>query len=130
MSTGGDFEHLSNARKSHAELVTLFTRCQNQEIVLLCRTRRLSIMAHTYSLFFQLKYKRRVYKMLHLDEKQLKSMNTKASRKKFLEAVANGNVEKVTKMCSKGIDPNFHCLDSGGKNLLNPDTPSCGCTQN
>ena len=63
----------------------------------------------------QLKYKRRVYKMLHMDEKQLKNVNTKASRKKFLEAVANGNVDKVTKMCAKGLDPNFHCQDSGGE---------------
>ena len=69
---------------------------------------------------FQLKYKRRVYKMLHLDEKQLKAINSKASRKKFADHVANNNVDKVNKMCAKGLDPNFHCQDShsGGRPLL------------
>ena len=65
----------------------------------------------------QLKYKRRVYKMLHMDEKQLKAINSKASKKKFNDHVLNNNVDKVNKMCAKGLDPNFHCQDShtGGK---------------
>ena len=67
---------------------------------------------------FQLKYKRRVYKMLQMDEKQLKSMNSKASHKKFLENVANNNVDKVNKMCVKGLDPNFHCENNGGKYVV------------
>ena len=72
------------------------------------------------ALDFQLKYKRRVYKMLHLDEKQLKAVNSKASRKKFADHVANNNVDKVNKMCAKGLDPNFHCQDShsGGRTIL------------
>ena len=65
--------------------------------------------------FSQLKFKRRVYKMLNLDEKQLKQMNSKSSLKKFLEHVMSNNVEKVTKMCNKGLDPNFHCQESGGE---------------
>ena len=71
-------------------------------------------------IYFQLKYKRRVYKMLHLDEKQLKAVNSKASRKKFADHVANNNVDKVNKMCAKGLDPNFHCQDShsGGRTIL------------
>ena len=75
-----------------------------------------------WSVFFsyfllQLKYKRRVYKMLHMDEKQLKAINSKASKKKFNDHVLNNNVDKVNKMCAKGLDPNFHCQDShtGGK---------------
>ena len=69
----------------------------------------------------QLKYKRRVYKMLHLDEKQLKAVNSKASRKKFADHVANNNVDKVNKMCAKGLDPNYHCQDShsGGRDNTN-----------
>jgi SH3/ankyrin repeat-containing protein len=63
---------------------------------------------------FQLKYKRRVYKMISLDEKQLKSLHTRANLRRFLDYVHNGQVEKITKMCSKGLDPNFHCQDSGG----------------
>ena len=53
--------------------------------------------------------------MLQMDEKQLKSINSKSNHKKFVENVTNGNVEKVNKMCAKGLDPNFHCQDSGGK---------------
>ena len=64
---------------------------------------------------FQLKYKRRVYKMLAMDEKVLKSSNSRSSRKKFVEYVNNNNVDKVNKMCVKGLDPNFHCPDSGGE---------------
>ena len=67
---------------------------------------------------FQLKYKRRVYKMLDLDEKQLKSINSKTSLKKFVDHVAANNVEKVKKMCAKGLDPNFHCAETGGKNFF------------
>ena len=66
-------------------------------------------------LIFQLKYKRRVYKMLQMDEKQLKSINSKSNHKKFVDNVVAGNVEKVNKMSGKGLDPNFHCPDSGGQ---------------
>ncbi|XP_049825338.1 SH3 and multiple ankyrin repeat domains protein 2 isoform X3 [Aethina tumida] len=61
----------------------------------------------------ELKYKRRVYKMISLDEKQLKSLHTRANLRRFLEYVQNGQVEKVTKMCSKGLDPNYHCPETG-----------------
>lgn len=54
--------------------------------------------------------------MITLDEKQLKSLHTRANLRRFLDYVTNGQVEKITKMCSKGLDPNFHCNDSGGKN--------------
>uniref|UniRef100_A0AAR5P7P9 PDZ domain-containing protein n=1 Tax=Dendroctonus ponderosae TaxID=77166 RepID=A0AAR5P7P9_DENPD len=60
-----------------------------------------------------LKYKRRVYKIVTLDEKQLKSLHTRANLRRFLDYVQNGQMEKVTKMCSKGLDPNFHCQESG-----------------
>ncbi|XP_066154300.1 SH3 and multiple ankyrin repeat domains protein 2 isoform X7 [Euwallacea fornicatus] len=63
--------------------------------------------------YLELKYKRRVYKMITLDEKQLKSLHTRANLRRFLDYVQNGQVEKITKMCSKGLDPNFHCQDSG-----------------
>lgn len=53
--------------------------------------------------------------MISLDEKQLKSLHTRANLRRFLDYVHNGQVEKITKMCSKGLDPNFHCQDTGGK---------------
>ncbi|EAT44279.1 AAEL004337-PA, partial [Aedes aegypti] len=63
--------------------------------------------------FFQLKYKRRVYKMLNLDERQLKALHTRANLRRFLECINGGHVEKVAKMCAKGLDPNFHCQETG-----------------
>lgn len=61
----------------------------------------------------QLKYKRRVYKMLNLDERQLKALHTRANLRRFLECINGGQVEKVAKMCAKGLDPNFHCQETG-----------------
>ena len=51
--------------------------------------------------------------MLNLDEKQLKNINSRTNLKKFLDHVLANNVEKVGKMCNKGLDPNFHCPESG-----------------
>ncbi|XP_023228101.1 uncharacterized protein LOC111628509 isoform X3 [Centruroides sculpturatus] len=31
----------------------------------------------------------------------------------MLEYISNGHVEKITKMCARGLDPNFHCPDTG-----------------
>ncbi|XP_055920401.1 SH3 and multiple ankyrin repeat domains protein 2 isoform X2 [Eupeodes corollae] len=63
--------------------------------------------------YLELKYKRRVYKMLNLDERQLKALHTRANLRRFLECVNGGHVEKIAKMCAKGLDPNFHCPESG-----------------
>ena len=72
------------------------------------------ILSAIYS-YFQLKFKRRVYKMLNLDEKQLKSINSRTNLKKFLDNIRANNVDKIIKMCNKGLDPNFHCAETGGR---------------
>ena len=51
--------------------------------------------------------------MLNVDERQLKTLHTRATLKRFLEYIAGGHVEKVSKMCTKGLDPNYHCQESG-----------------
>lgn len=53
--------------------------------------------------------------MLKLDEKQLKAVHTKTNLRRFIDYVNHGQVEKITKMCSKGLDPNFHCQETGGR---------------
>jgi hypothetical protein len=53
--------------------------------------------------------------MLKLDEKQLKAVHSKTNLRRFLDYVNHSQVEKITKMCSKGLDPNFHCQESGGE---------------
>ncbi|GMR36196.1 hypothetical protein PMAYCL1PPCAC_06391 [Pristionchus mayeri] len=66
--------------------------------------------------YLELKYKKRVYKMLNLDEKQLKNLHSKANLKKFMDYVLNRNSEKVEKWCSQGLDANFH--DANGETPL------------
>lgn len=51
--------------------------------------------------------------MLNLDEKQLKALHTRANLRRFIDCVNGGHLEKITKMCAKGLDPNFHCSDTG-----------------
>ncbi|CAG9807365.1 unnamed protein product [Chironomus riparius] len=63
--------------------------------------------------YLELKYKRRVYKLLNVDERQLRALHSRSNLRRFLEYVNGGHVEKISKMCSKGLDPNFHCSDSG-----------------
>lgn len=63
--------------------------------------------------YLELKYKKRIYKMLNLDEKQLKAMHNKTNLKKFLEHVTNSQTDKISRMCNKGLDPNFHCPETG-----------------
>ncbi|GAB6029692.1 hypothetical protein CHUAL_005416 [Chamberlinius hualienensis] len=61
----------------------------------------------------ELKYKRRVYKMIHLDAKQIRQLHTKANFRRILDYVSNCQAEKISKLCSKGMDPNFHCPENG-----------------
>ncbi|XP_061706547.1 SH3 and multiple ankyrin repeat domains protein 3 isoform X2 [Cydia pomonella] len=63
--------------------------------------------------YLELKYKRRVYKMLKLDEKTLKALHSRANLRRFLEHVAHAQIDKLTKACAKGLDPNFHCTETG-----------------
>uniref|UniRef100_A0A7E4VB83 ANK_REP_REGION domain-containing protein n=1 Tax=Panagrellus redivivus TaxID=6233 RepID=A0A7E4VB83_PANRE len=66
--------------------------------------------------YLELKYKKRVYKMLKLDEKALKQLHSKGNIKKFMDYVQNRNADKVEKWCTQGLDPNFH--DSQGETPL------------
>lgn len=51
--------------------------------------------------------------MLNLDERQLRALHSRSNLRRFLECINSGQVEKVSKMCAKGLDPNFHCQDTG-----------------
>lgn len=55
--------------------------------------------------------------MLHLDEKQLRSLHTRVNLRRFFDYVTSGQTEKITKMCAKGLDPNIHCQETGGEFL-------------
>lgn len=64
--------------------------------------------------FLQLRYKQRIYKTTKMDEKQFKAINTRSNLRRFIEYIHNCQVEKIAKLCAKGLDPNFHCIESGG----------------
>ncbi|KAL7072828.1 hypothetical protein ACQ4LE_007801, partial [Meloidogyne hapla] len=71
---------------------------------------------HDCAPYVELKYKKRVYKMLRLDEKTLRSVHSKSNLRKFSEAVQNKNIQKLDRLCQQGLDPNFH--DSHGETPL------------
>nr|XP_037272545.1 LOW QUALITY PROTEIN: SH3 and multiple ankyrin repeat domains protein 3-like [Rhipicephalus microplus] len=63
--------------------------------------------------YLELRYKRRVYKMINVEEKQIKQLHTRANLRRMLDHVTNSNVDKISKLCTRGLDPNFHCPDTG-----------------
>nr|XP_006004639.2 PREDICTED: SH3 and multiple ankyrin repeat domains protein 3-like [Latimeria chalumnae] len=65
--------------------------------------------------YLEFRYKRRVYAQVHLDEKQLLKLHTKANLKKFMEFVQSQNTEKLVKLLDKGLDPNYQDPDTGGE---------------
>ncbi|KAL4233853.1 hypothetical protein ACF0H5_008529 [Mactra antiquata] len=70
--------------------------------------------------FLEFKYKRRVYKVIHLNPRKLKQFHNKTNFRHFIEHVKNGNLSKISKFTNKGLDPNFQ--DSSG------ETPLCHAT--
>nr|XP_060463521.1 SH3 and multiple ankyrin repeat domains protein 2-like isoform X2 [Panthera onca] len=69
----------------------------------------------------EFRYKKRVYKQSSLDEKQLAKLHTKTNLKKFTDHIQHRSVEKITKMLERGLDPNFHDPDTGGRSRVGGD---------
>ncbi|KAI0228973.1 hypothetical protein LSAT2_020617 [Lamellibrachia satsuma] len=63
--------------------------------------------------YLEFKYKRRVYKLMQVNPRKLKQLNCKANLKQFMEFVRKGDMEKMTKMLKKGLDPNFQDHETG-----------------
>ena len=57
--------------------------------------------------YLEFKYKRRVYKTHHVDERCHRQLHAKANLKRFLAYVTQGSLDKVVKLTDKGLDPNF-----------------------
>lgn len=60
-------------------------------------------MAH-----LEFKYKKRVYKFVKINQKELKALNVKPNFKKFIDLVRTNQTDKVSRFLDKGLDPNFH----------------------
>ncbi|XP_058382157.1 SH3 and multiple ankyrin repeat domains protein 2 [Diceros bicornis minor] len=61
----------------------------------------------------EFRYKKRVYKQANLDEKQLAKLHTKTNLKKCMDHIQHRAVEKIVKLLERGLDPNFHDLETG-----------------
>ncbi|XP_076965066.1 SH3 and multiple ankyrin repeat domains protein 2 isoform X1 [Callospermophilus lateralis] len=61
----------------------------------------------------EFRYKKRVYKQPDVDEKQLAKLHTKTNLKKFMDHTQHRAVEKLAKLLDRGLDPNFHDLETG-----------------
>lgn len=64
-------------------------------------------------MYFKFKYKRRVYKSIHIVQKNI---NSKINIKKFVDLIRTNQISKVARYLEKGFDPNFHISDDG-KNI-------------
>ncbi|XP_071791706.1 uncharacterized protein [Asterias amurensis] len=77
--------------------------------------------------FLEFKYKRRVYKQMKLDIKEVKKYHNKSNVKMFFEAVRTKNIEKIVKMTGKCMDPNIHEESTGESPLTIAATlKNCG----
>ncbi|XP_074657452.1 uncharacterized protein LOC141910635 isoform X2 [Tubulanus polymorphus] len=63
--------------------------------------------------FLEFKYKRKVYRVMHVNPRKLKQLHTKANLKQFMDCVRHAQIDKIVKFCNKGLDPNIHESSSG-----------------
>ncbi|XP_075064559.1 SH3 and multiple ankyrin repeat domains protein 3 isoform X3 [Mixophyes fleayi] len=63
--------------------------------------------------YLEFRYKRRVYTQTLLDDKQFAKLHTKGNLKKFMEYIQLQNIEKVTRLLERGLDPNYQDPDTG-----------------
>ncbi|XP_053487286.1 SH3 and multiple ankyrin repeat domains protein 2-like isoform X1 [Ictalurus furcatus] len=61
----------------------------------------------------EFRYKSRVYQHANVHEKQIEKLHTQANLKKFLEYIQHHQVDKVTNLLERGLDPNYHDSDTG-----------------
>ncbi|KAM3877276.1 SH3 and multiple ankyrin repeat domains protein 2 [Diretmus argenteus] len=61
----------------------------------------------------EFRYKSRVYRQPHMDEKQIAKLHTKANLRKFMDLIQHHQVDKVSKILERGLDPNYHDPETG-----------------
>ncbi|KTG39294.1 hypothetical protein cypCar_00018586 [Cyprinus carpio] len=47
------------------------------------------------------------------DEKQIDKLHTKANLRRFIDYIQHHQLEKLSKMLDRGLDPNYHDMDTG-----------------
>ncbi|XP_022539570.2 SH3 and multiple ankyrin repeat domains protein 2b [Astyanax mexicanus] len=61
----------------------------------------------------EFRYKSRVYQHANVNEKQIEKLHTQANLRKFMEHIQHHQVDKVSKLLERGLDPNYHDPDTG-----------------
>nr|XP_014030422.1 unnamed protein product [Salmo salar] len=61
----------------------------------------------------EFRYKRRVYRQTHVEEKQIAKLHTKANLRKFMDLIQHHQVEKVSRLLERGLDPNYQDTETG-----------------
>ncbi|XP_062404811.1 SH3 and multiple ankyrin repeat domains protein 2-like isoform X2 [Sardina pilchardus] len=61
----------------------------------------------------EFRYKSRVYKQPNVEEKLIAKLHTKANLRKFMDFIQHHQVEKLSKMLERGLDPNYHDPETG-----------------
>uniref|UniRef100_A0A8C2CWQ6 SH3 and multiple ankyrin repeat domains 2a n=1 Tax=Cyprinus carpio TaxID=7962 RepID=A0A8C2CWQ6_CYPCA len=61
----------------------------------------------------EFRYKTRLYDHPGADEKQIARLHTKANLRRFIDYIRHHQLEKLSKMLDRGLDPNYHDMDTG-----------------
>uniref|UniRef100_A0A8C1L3G4 SH3 and multiple ankyrin repeat domains 2b n=1 Tax=Cyprinus carpio TaxID=7962 RepID=A0A8C1L3G4_CYPCA len=61
----------------------------------------------------EFRYKTRVYQQPNVNEKQIEKLHTQVNLRKFMEYIQHHQVDKVSNMLERGLDPNYHDPDTG-----------------
>ncbi|XP_057185237.1 SH3 and multiple ankyrin repeat domains protein 2b [Triplophysa rosa] len=61
----------------------------------------------------EFRYKSRVYQQPNVNEKQIEKLHTQVNLRKFMEYIQHHQVDKVTKLLERGLDPNYQDSETG-----------------
>ncbi|XP_034153324.1 SH3 and multiple ankyrin repeat domains protein 2 isoform X3 [Esox lucius] len=61
----------------------------------------------------EFRYKSRIYRLPHVNEKQIAKLHTKANLRKFMDYIQHHQIEKVSKLLERGLDPNYQDTETG-----------------